>query len=167
MLRLTSYTAFVGVLFVGFYVFSPTLWAPADADLSGAPELLREYLEEQDRYQTLQQRLQVIQARLAAQTRICRELIDERLTLAEAARQFRDLPEAPNNYLELLRREYKEDTDEECLSRLVIRWACDELRDDPERAQQMRRRWEKELRLRAQELRRRGQAEPSLRATAR
>jgi hypothetical protein len=166
-LRLTSCAAVAGLVLVGVHVLRPIVLAPLETDLSGAPGSLRDFFEEQERGQTLQKRLRAAQARLAVQERICRDLINGRISLVEAARSFGELPDAPDNFWELLRRYYHGATDEERLGRLVIRWVCEELRDEPERAQRLRHRLETELKIWVEELRRQGQAGPPHPATAR
>src|SRR5437773_1014575 len=81
-------------------------------------------------------------ARMETKNRICRELIDGRLTLTEATRQVAALPDAPPGFLRELRHNEKGDSDEERLYRHVIDWACALLCDEPLRADALRRRLE-------------------------
>jgi hypothetical protein len=166
-LRLASCAALVGLGLVGVYVLFPAVMAPLNSGLSGGPESLHDYFEERQRGQTLRQRLRAARARLRVQDQICQDLIDGRLTLAEAARRFNELPDEPDNYRQLLRLYYKGTTDEERFMWMVIHWAGEMLQEEPERARGSRQRWEVEIQNWAEESRRRGPAKPPrLRATA-
>jgi hypothetical protein len=140
-LRWTGFAALIALVFVGScHMLSISLVGPA-----GEPESLSSLLEEFGRGDELWRRLEAAQARQHAQDQIGYALIEGRIDLAEAVRLFDALPDAPDQFQELLRLEFAGATDEERLGRLVIRWACRLLKDQPDRADTLRRRWQSEL----------------------
>jgi hypothetical protein len=112
---------------------------------AGEPDSVSFFLEEFGRSDKLWRRLEAAQARQRAQDQIGYALIEGRIDLAEAVRLFDALPDAPDQFQELLRLEFAGATDEERLGRLVIRWACRLLKDQPDRADTLLRRWQSEL----------------------
>jgi hypothetical protein len=140
VLRWAVCAALLRLFFVG-----SCRYFPAERDGPTPPDLPTTYFEELDRGADLGRRLDAAQARQRAQDQIGYELIEGRISLAEAVRRLAALPDPPDQFQELLRLEFAGATDEERLGRLVIRWASGLLRDQPDRAQTLRRRWQAEL----------------------
>src|SRR5438874_10341269 len=68
--------------------------------------------EEDRRGEAIAVKQRQFQARMDTKNRICRELIDRRLTLTQAARQVAALPDAPPGFWQELRHSEKGDSDE-------------------------------------------------------
>lgn len=84
-------------------------------------------------------------ARLRAKSHIAHELAEGRISLAEAARQVSQLPDAPPNFWEELRKAEKGATDHERLCRHMIDWVCLEVEATGGPTDEVRRRLEVEL----------------------
>jgi hypothetical protein len=95
----------------------------------------------------LERRRARLAAWLEAKNRICRELIDGRCTLADAARRVDLLPDQPHDFRKALAEVELGTTDGERLCRHLIDWACGLLWDDPSAAAQLRQRLEAELEM--------------------
>jgi hypothetical protein len=83
--------------------------------------------------------------RLLAKDRIAWDLIDGRISLAEAARRVDSLPDRPNHFYEELRESEGGGSDAECMLRHIMDYACCLLNDDPARQAAVRRRLTAEL----------------------
>jgi hypothetical protein len=144
-LRWGSCVALLGLAFISAYVFLPNWRAAQDQGIADAPRLLRTQFEELGREADLGRRLEAARARLRAQNRICRELIDGQINLATAIRRFGALPGIPDHFQDLLQLQFDGATDEERLGQLVIYWACNLVENDPDRAEALRAGWQTEL----------------------
>jgi hypothetical protein len=99
-----------------------------------------------ERQQQLKRRLEGINTALQIKRELARELIAGRITLAQTGHRFCELAGRPEEeFLELIRREFPAETDEETLCRHVIGWVCNQLEDDPVQQEAVRRRLEAEL----------------------
>jgi hypothetical protein len=99
-----------------------------------------------DRPGDMERQLQAVVHRLAAKQRIAQEVINEHLTLLQAAERFLDLNEAnPDFNWEAFRRAYPASSDEESCCRQVIRVVAGLLHNEPSRAQAVQERLEAEL----------------------
>jgi hypothetical protein len=95
--------------------------------------------------EALDKQARELQARSLAQDELCRELIAGRITLAQAGRQLRELPNQPYGFVEKLRLNEAGDTDDERLCNHIIDRACDLLRSEPVRAEALRQKLKAEL----------------------
>jgi hypothetical protein len=161
-LRLPVSVAVLGLLAAGVYSFRPDVLAPARHPLEHR-NVLAVYVEESERDEQLRERLSAAQRRLIAQQQIGRDLIEGRLGLGEAAWRVSVLPAPPAHFRELLRTYYPGDSDEECLCRSILKWALEELQDEPARAESFSRRWQAELPRQAEELRQHWGSQPPTR----
>jgi hypothetical protein len=93
----------------------------------------------------LARRWQTAEWHTRAKDRTCRELIDGRVTLAEATRQFLELPGTTEAMWQGIRSHFAGATPEESMGRRVIVWACGLLEQEPARAEALRRRLHAEL----------------------
>ncbi len=94
----------------------------------------------------LEDRIEDTRRRLAAKEWVKQELIAQRMTLLEAAAQFRDLSKSQPRYLDQIRRAYPSRSDEESLCRNVIAHVRVTLHKEPTRAAVVLARLEAELR---------------------
>jgi hypothetical protein len=140
VLRWTGCAVLLGLLLVGSCRF-----LPVERKASDPPDLLSSLFDELDREAEMGRRLDAAQARHRAQDQIGYALIEGRISLAEAVRRLDALPDPPDQFQELLRLDYDGATDQQRLGQVVIRWACNLLRHDPDRADALRRRWQAEL----------------------
>ena len=109
------------------------------------PQELRQADAEADRAEDLAGRLKSLDGQRHRKDQFCHELITGRLTLAEATRQFMELPGTTEAMWQGIRSHFAGATPEESMSRRVILWACDLLGQEPERAKALRRRLLAEL----------------------
>jgi hypothetical protein len=93
----------------------------------------------------MDKRAQGIRERKWAQDEICRDLIAGRITLAQAGRRLRELPNQPDGFVENLRRSEEGATDDERLCNHIIDRTCDLLRTEPARAEAVRQKLKGEL----------------------
>jgi hypothetical protein len=110
---------------------------------------------EDERYQQEVRRREALKAKLAefprlraARNQIARELIDRRVTLAEAAARFRELDTKtmdPQMYSRVLKLRYPGATEEERICRKVIRHALEIVKQQPDVAASLEARLEAEL----------------------
>jgi hypothetical protein len=144
LLRLASCASFLGLFFVGVYAFYPVVLEDAGLDFAEWIRCRRTFDNETERGEELsQQRLFAIERHLA-KNQIARDLIAGKLSLAEAADRFGELPHPPRRMWELLRLYHGAGNDEEIMRRHVLDWTCTLLEDEPARA--LRARLENELR---------------------
>jgi hypothetical protein len=131
----------------GLCRFQPEWLAPAGLDFGDVPATMRRYAEQVKRGKRLDEALEDGLDRIEARQRVVRDVIDRRLSLAEAAARFQELDLAsPTFNWERFRAETPGATDEERQCRAVLRHVCSELAEDPGRAQAEGRRLEAELR---------------------
>jgi hypothetical protein len=83
--------------------------------------------------------------RIRAKDRIAAELAAGRLTLPEAARRFSELPNAPAPLRAQLLAEFEGKSEEECMCRHVIFWACEVIPHQPGETEALHARLEDEL----------------------
>ena len=145
LLRLAGCAALAGLLITGGCALRPSLFADLGLDWWTWPKSLWQHDVEHARDAELTRRWQGAAWRTGAKDRICRELIAGRLTLAEAARQFMELPGTTEAMWQDIRDRFAGATAEESMSRRVIEWACDLLAREPARAEALRRRLLAEL----------------------
>ena len=99
------------------------------------------------RREALSRRAEVIQQRSDAKQVIIRELLDDKLTLLQAARRFKDLNETPVTCQNDYRSRFPGRSDGEKVCRQVLQWLEGYLLGLPsEQAQTLRRRFADELR---------------------
>jgi hypothetical protein len=161
-LRLPVSVAVFGLIAAGVYSFRPDVLAPAWHPLEHR-NVLAMYAKESERDEQLRERLSATRRRLSAQQQICRELIEGRLALGEAAWRVSVLPAPPAHFWELLRSYYPGESDEECLCRSVLKWAQVELQGEPAQAESFSRRWQTELPGQAAEVRQFWSSQPPTR----
>jgi hypothetical protein len=145
LLRLAGCAAFAGLLITGGCALSPDLFVDLGLDWWNWPKELREADAESERANELAGRRQTLDSQKQRKDQICRALIDGRLTLAEATRQFMELPGTTEAMWQGIRSHFAGATPEESMSRRVILWACGLLGQEPERAEALRRRLLAEL----------------------
>jgi hypothetical protein len=144
-LRLAACAALVGLAFIGILFLQPAVFEASGLSVSDGPKWLSLYVAQTERGRELRQRIKAVEGRLWQQARICQDLIDGRITLAEATQRFDELPDPPENLHEQLRRYFVGATHRERLARSIIHWACEMLADQPDRVRELRLRWEGEL----------------------
>jgi hypothetical protein len=145
MLRLAGCASFLGLFFVGAYAFCPVVLEDAGLDIAEWIRCRRTFDSETERGEELSQRRQFAVERHLAKNQIARDLIAGKLSLAEAADRFGELPHPPRRMRELLRLYQGSATDEEIMGRHVIDWACTLQENEPARVDALRARLEKEL----------------------
>jgi hypothetical protein len=94
----------------------------------------------------LDRQAEKIRQRRLARDELCRDLIAGKITLAQAGRRLRDLPDQPIGFVEKLRIGEEGDTDEQRLCNHIIDRACNLLHSEPVKAEALRRRLKAELR---------------------
>jgi hypothetical protein len=109
------------------------------------PQELRQADAEADRAEDLAGRLKSLDGQRHRKDQFCHELITGRLTLAEATRQFMELPGTTEVMWRDIRNTFPGATAEESMSRHVILWACGLLEQEPAQAKALRRRLLTEL----------------------
>jgi hypothetical protein len=92
LLRLAGCAAFAGLLLAATCVVRPAAFVDLGLDWWSVPDRLRQCDAEAERTDALTRRWQAAWWRTRTKDRICRELIDGRLSLAAATRQFMELP---------------------------------------------------------------------------
>jgi hypothetical protein len=144
--RLTCCAALVGLPVLVACVVRPTLLADFGLDPSAWSVWAGNFDHQMERQQQLKRRLENVNTATRLKRELCRELIAGRVTLAHTACRFCELADRPEaEFLELIRREFPAETDEETLGRHVISWVCNQLDDDPVEQDAVRRRLEEEL----------------------
>jgi len=146
LLRLAGCAGFLGLCVVVTYALFPCVPEWAGMDLMKWIGCQRMLDREATRTEELSRRQHHSNERILAKDRIARDLIAGRMSLAEAARRFGALPHAPAPLREQLRADYVGASEEECMCRHVIEWACQLTRNQPGEAEALRRRLEEELR---------------------
>jgi hypothetical protein len=145
--RLAVCTCFLGLFFVGAYAFCSAVVEVAGPDLAEWIRCWRTFDSETGRGEELSQQCQYALERHQAKNQIARDLIAGRLSLAEAAARFAELPHPSQRMREMLRFYHgTAATDEEIMSQHVIDWACLLLEEEPARAAAVRHRLENEWR---------------------
>jgi hypothetical protein len=142
LLSLAGCAAFVALLFVGAWALCPYVFAALGLDWPGYEW---QYAAEVERGQELSRQSQFVQEQIHAKNAIARELIAGRLSLAEATRQFEEMPIRADFVRPYVRERFPGATDEEGMTQYVLNWACDLLHQEPSRAEALRRRLEAEL----------------------
>ena len=146
LLRLSACAAAVAVFFLGAWACQPALLRDFGLDVWEWPAWQHSLDAERQRQAELVRRWQAAARREQMKNQICRELIEGRLTLREAARRFRELPDLSHRLWDDLRVDFPDGTtDEERLCRHVLKWACDLTAGD-DGALELRRRLDAELR---------------------
>jgi hypothetical protein len=144
--RLTCCAALVGLPVLVVCAVRPALLAEFGLDPSAWAVLVGNFDYQMERQQHLKRRLESVNTAIRLKRELCRELIAGRVTLAHTARRFCELADRPEaEFLELIRREFPAETDEETMGRHVISWLCNQLDDDPIEQDAVRRRLEAEL----------------------
>jgi hypothetical protein len=144
--RLTTGLALVGLALAAAWWLRPALLEGAGLDLWDLPQWQGALAAESDRGEWLDQSFADLYRRREAKTWVCRELIAGRIPLADAAHRVLDLTTEREKLWKFARLQCSGDTDEECLERYVIEIACDLLKDEPARAEQLRQRLQAEIR---------------------
>jgi hypothetical protein len=145
LLRLAGCAALAGLLITGGCALRPGPFTDLGLNWCDWHHSLRQCAAEYERGAELARRWQTAEWHTRVKDRTCRELIDGRLTLAEATRQFMELPGTTEPMWEGIRRQFAGATPEESMSRRVIVWACSLLEQEPARAEALRRRLYAEL----------------------
>jgi hypothetical protein len=146
VLRLATALALLGLTFVGAWILCPAVLADTGLDLWEWPEWQGALSAESERGERLDQDFEDMFSRRKARAWVGGELIAGRLTLPDATRRFFDLTaelEKVQNYAKV---NFGGSTDGEARARYVIEFACELLRDEPARAQEVRQRLLAELR---------------------
>jgi hypothetical protein len=139
----------VGVLialFVGFASAQPKWAADLGLDWSGLSDMPELFVHETGRQRELDYHKKIVDHRLRAKQQIIEEVLEDRLSLLEAAAGFRDLNRTPEDSPCQVGRKIPGNSDEERLCRQVISWAEGEARrKTPDRADSLVARLEAEL----------------------
>jgi hypothetical protein len=144
----------VGTFLTGLLAAYPEGAVALGVDFWNLPELQRRCEESQRHRAELDERTQPLMRRLQEKSRVSRELAAGRLTLLQAAVQFRDLNAQGRPNPVPLRARFAGSTEAERVCRQVILWTYEEVEMvDAERAERLRASLEEELR---QELARHG-----------
>jgi hypothetical protein len=139
--RLVCCAALVSLPVLAAYAVRPTLLEEFGIDPSGWATSLGNFGYELERQEQLKRQLHEIQTTMQIKTELCQELIAGRVSLAHTSRRFCELAGRPREeFLELIRREFPGETDEETLYRHVIAWVCNKIDDDPALQEEVRRR---------------------------
>jgi hypothetical protein len=146
LFRLAGCAGFLGLCFAGTYALFPGLPARVGLDFAEWARCQRAIASETDRAEELSRRQLRSRERMRDKDRIALDLIAGRLSLAEAARRFAELPDAPAWLWVQLRVDYAGASKEEGMCRHLIDWACELLWDRPGQAEALRRRLGAELR---------------------
>jgi hypothetical protein len=145
LLRLAGCAAFAGLLLAATCVVRPAAFVNLGLDWWSVPDRLRQSDAEVERTDALTRRWQAAWWRTRTKDRICHALIAGQLTLAEATRQFMELPGTTEAMWQDIRTRYAGATPEASMGRHVIVWACDLLDREPAQAEALRRRLLAEL----------------------
>ena len=145
LLRLAGCAAFACLLFTVGCALAPDLLVDLGLDWWHWPKQVGEADAAANLAKEVAGRRQALDAQMHRKDQICRELIAGRLTLAEATRQFMELPGTTEFMWREIRTDFPGATAEESMSRHVIVWACDLLEQEPARAEALRRRLDAEL----------------------
>jgi hypothetical protein len=135
--------AVAGLGLVGAAALRPTVLEEVGLDFWDWPRQRQVLDAETERNAELTRGWENALLRDQAKDAICRDLIADRITLADAVRRFREF-QLPDYMWESLRVGYEGATDEERLNRHVIAWSCDLLRKEPDRADALRQRLQRE-----------------------
>jgi hypothetical protein len=146
LLRLAFCASLVGLVFVGANSVRPDVLEEMGLDFWEWPHWQQCYNVQVDRDRELAQGLEQSKNRYQAKNQICRDLIAGRLSLADAARRFEELPDAPARLWERIQASFGCADKHESLCRHVIDWACELMAEQAGEAQALRRRLEGELR---------------------
>jgi hypothetical protein len=149
---MTSCTRFVlGVsllvtVLVGATRLQPDWVSGLGLDGCGPPDARQQLEAERQRAALLDRRDEVVRGRLEAKTVVVGQLLDGRLTLAEAAAWFKSLNESPADYPAVRHGEFPGASEGERLCRQVINWVEAELgRQSASQAEAISVRLEEEL----------------------
>ncbi len=119
---------------------------------SDVADTVQEYFHQEKRLREIRASAKELDAgwtrqsqRIRAKDRIALDLIDGRISLAEAGRRLDALPDAPPHFHELLRQREGGATEEENCRRHMLDYACTALEGDPIRQAALRRRLTAEL----------------------
>jgi hypothetical protein len=145
LLRLAGCAAFACLLFTVGCALAPDLLVDLGLDWWNWPKEVGQADAEADRAKELTGRRKSLDWQMHRKDQICQELIAGRLSLAEATRQFMELPGTTEKMWQDIRNDFPGATAEESMSRRVIEWACDLLAREPARAEALRRRLLAEL----------------------
>jgi hypothetical protein len=144
--RLVCCAALVSLPLLVAGAVRPTLLEEFGIDPSGWATSLGNFGYELERQEQLKRQLHEIQTAMQLKSELCRDLIAGRVSLAQTTRRFCELAGRPREeFLELIRREFPGETEEETLCRHVIAWVCNRLDDDPVKQDAVRRRLEAEM----------------------
>jgi hypothetical protein len=147
LLRFSACAALVAGLLAGAWALRPAVLTDLGLDVWEWPRWQHTLDSQSEREGELGRRWQISARREQLKNEICRELIEGRLTLRQAARRFAELPDPPERLWEDLRQNYPEGGDEERMCRHVIDWASDLPPRVPSRAEELRRRLREELQV--------------------
>jgi hypothetical protein len=139
VLRLAGCAAFAGLLIAGGCALRPDLFVGPRLDSWDWPKSLRQYHAASERDEELARQDRFALERIKAKDAIARDLIAGRLSLAEAAARFGELPHPPQQMRELLRHYQGAGSDEENMRQHVLDWACLLLEEEPAQAEALRR----------------------------
>jgi hypothetical protein len=145
LLRLAGCAVFTGLLIAGGCALRPDVFVDLGLDWWDWPNSLRQYEAASGRAEELARQDPFALEQIKAKDAIARELIDGRLTLAQATRRVLDLPGMTEYRRREIHRVFAGATAEESMSQHVIMWACDLLDKEPARAEALRRRLHAEL----------------------
>jgi len=131
---------------VALAVFRPA-WASAlGLDLWNLPQLERRLADQERRKEELQTKARVLNVRIAAKEEVIYELLDEQLTLLEAAASFRKLDADSEVYAGRSSDSFRGKTEGERSCRQVLQWVRVQTQDwEPDQAEKLVARLEAEL----------------------
>jgi hypothetical protein len=131
LLRLSACAGLLGLLLGGVVCAQPAWLADLGLDFWRLSEYGQELERQRLRGERLSVDLKLALERLEVKDRITRRLVAGQHTLVEAAQLIRDLPHAPSNFYEELRKSEGGTSDGENLCRHLVRGALEVLCHDP------------------------------------
>jgi hypothetical protein len=147
LLRFSACAALIAGFFAGAWALRPAVLSDLGLDVWEWPRWQNSLDVQSEREGELGRRWQISARREQMKNEICRELIEGRLTLRQAARRFVEMPDPPERLWDELRLNYPEGDDGERMCRHVIEWASDLPPREPSRVEELRRRLREELQV--------------------
>jgi hypothetical protein len=140
-----SVVGLLAVVSIGVWA-SPDLLDRCGLNITAMTESQEQETRLSQRREVLTTRAEVTQKRIQAKEAIIRDLLAERLTLLEAARQFKKLNETPVTFQDNYRAHFPGRSDGEKLCRQVLAWTESGLKQlTPSLAERLQYKFEEEL----------------------
>jgi len=143
--RLIALTGLLITLIAGACFARPSWPSDLGVDFWSVPDLQARLEHENQWREELETMDDVVLQRIALKERVVAAVLDRRMSLLEAAAEFKVLNEDQPRYAEVLRETYPSRSDEECLCRNVISYVGMANRLPPERLKSEVARLEAEL----------------------